>query len=80
MLILTRKQDQSFLINDNIVITVTEITGDKVRIAIDAPKEMKILRKELLEAKCANKEALENSDLELTTLKSILSKNYKISK
>ncbi|MEA4987054.1 MAG: carbon storage regulator CsrA [Anaerovorax sp.] len=80
MLILTRKANQSFLINEDIEITVTEISGDKVRIAIDAPKTVKILRKELLEATSANKEALENSNLELSQIKSILSKSYKVIK
>ncbi|WP_206459620.1 carbon storage regulator CsrA [Anaerovorax sp. IOR16] len=80
MLILTRKANQSFLINEDIEITVTEIGGDKVRIAIDAPKTVKILRKELVEATSANKEALENSNLELSQIKSILSKSYKVIK
>lgn len=57
MLILTRKQGESFLLNDNIEITVSEISGDRVRIAISAPKDVKILRKELKDAEDSNMEA-----------------------
>jgi len=54
MLVLSRKEKQSFLIGDDIEITVLEISGDKIKIAISAPKEITILRKELAEAKQAN--------------------------
>lgn len=57
MLILTRKQGEAFVIGDNIEISIAEINGDKVRIAIDAPREVKILRKELIDAGELNKEA-----------------------
>ena len=57
MLILTRKQGEAFLIGDNIEISIAEINGDKVRIAIDAPREVKVLRKELKDAGELNKEA-----------------------
>ena len=54
MLILSRKEKQSFLIGDDIEITVLEISGDKAKIAISAPKEISILRKELAETKQIN--------------------------
>jgi len=54
MLILSRKEKQSFLIGDDIEITVLEISGDKAKIAISAPKEVSILRKELAETKQIN--------------------------
>ena len=54
MLVLSRKEKQSFLIGEDVEITVLEISGDKVKIAISAPKEISILRKELAEAKQAN--------------------------
>ena len=57
MLVLSRKVKQSFLLGDSIEITVLEISGDKVKIAIDAPKEVSILRKELAETKQANLDA-----------------------
>jgi len=49
MLVLARKKDESILIGDNIEIVITDITEDKVKIGIEAPRHMKIFRKELLE-------------------------------
>lgn len=49
MLVLSRKKNQSIMIGDNIEIIVTEITEDKVRIGINAPKSFKVFRKELIE-------------------------------
>ncbi|MFT4105995.1 MAG: carbon storage regulator [Lacrimispora sp.] len=57
MLILQRKKDQSLTISNNISITVLDIGNDWVKLAIDAPKEVSILRTELLEAVSANQEA-----------------------
>lgn len=50
MLVLTRKPHQQIMIGDNIVINVVEVQGDNVRIAIDAPKEIKIYRGEIYRA------------------------------
>ena len=61
MLILSRKEKQSFLIGDDIEITVLEISGDKAKIAISAPKEVSILRKELAETKQMNIDAAAGS-------------------
>ena len=47
MLVLTRKRDQSIIINENIEITVLDIQGDQVRIGINAPREVSIHRKEV---------------------------------
>lgn len=49
MLCLSRKSDQSIIIGDNIRITVTKVGGDVVRFGIEAPKEVSIVREELLE-------------------------------
>ncbi|MCL1917094.1 MAG: carbon storage regulator CsrA [Peptococcaceae bacterium] len=49
MLVLTRKVDQKILIGDDIEITLVAISGDAVRIGINAPKEVKIIRQEILE-------------------------------
>ena len=49
MLVLARKKDEAIVIGDDIDIIVTEISEDKVKIGIKAPKHMKIFRKELLE-------------------------------
>ena len=50
MLALTRKPGERIVIGDNIVVTISEVKGDSVRIAIDAPKEIKIYRGELYDA------------------------------
>ncbi len=47
MLVLSRTRDERIVIDDNIVITVTDIRGDKVRIGIDAPADVPIFRWEL---------------------------------
>ena len=49
MLILSRKIGESFMLNDKIEIKITEISGDCVKIGIDAPRDYKIVRKELLQ-------------------------------
>jgi carbon storage regulator len=50
MLVLSRKKDESIIINDTIRVTVVEIRGDKVRLGIDAPKEVSVHRREVYEA------------------------------
>src|SRR5206468_3429066 len=50
MLVLSRKKDESIIINDHIRVTVVEIRGDKVRLGIDAPKDVTVHRKEVYEA------------------------------
>ena len=57
MLILRRKKNESLLIGENIRITIIECAADGVRLAIDAPKQISILREELSEAEQANKTA-----------------------
>ena len=47
MLVLSRKKDESIVIDDKIVITVVEIRGDKVRLGIQAPREVPIHRSEI---------------------------------
>ena len=47
MLILSRKAGQSLVLGDGIEITITEISGDKVKLGISAPPEVKVYRKEL---------------------------------
>lgn len=62
MLVLSRKKDQSIIIGDNIEISIVDIQGDVIRIGIDAPKEVSIYRKELLEeVKESNKEATQTT-------------------
>jgi len=50
MLVLSRKKDESIIINDHIRVTVVEIRGDKVRLGIDAPKDVSVHRQEVYEA------------------------------
>ncbi|MBN2023110.1 MAG: carbon storage regulator CsrA [Pirellulales bacterium] len=50
MLVLSRQRDESIIINDNVVVTVVDIRGDKVRLGIDAPNEIPVHRREVYEA------------------------------
>lgn len=50
MLVLSRKIDEFIVIGDNIRVTVVDIRGDKVRLGIDAPKEVPVHRSEVWEA------------------------------
>jgi carbon storage regulator len=50
MLVLSRKKDEKIIIGDKITIMVIEIRGDKVRLGIDAPKEVTVHRQEVYEA------------------------------
>ncbi len=50
MLVLTRRIDESLVINDNIVITILAVDGDKVKIGVSAPREVPVLRQELWNA------------------------------
>jgi len=57
MLVVTRKQDESLIISDDIEITILEVAKDKVKIGIKAPKEVKIIRSELKDAKQTNEQS-----------------------
>ena len=48
MLVVTRKVREAILIGDNIRVTVDSVSGGRIRIGIEAPKEYKILREELV--------------------------------
>lgn len=50
MLVLSRKKNESIVINDNIAVVVVEIRGDKVRLGIEAPKDVPVHRQEIYEA------------------------------
>ena len=57
MLVLTRKPGERIFIGDNVSVTVVEVKGDSVRIAVDAPREVKIYRGEIYEAIIAENKA-----------------------
>lgn len=50
MLVLSRKINETIIINDNIVVTVVDIRGDKVRLGIEAPKDVPVHRQEVYDA------------------------------
>ncbi len=69
MLVLTRKKDQTIVINDNIELTVLDIQGEQVRIGISAPRSVSIHRKEIfLEIQQENKKAAEASNVDLNSI------------
>lgn len=71
MLILQRRKGQSLSINNNITLTIVDTGADWVKLAIDAPKEIPVLRTELVEA------AAENQEASRTVSKEILNKIMK---
>ncbi len=50
MLVLSRHRDESIMIGDNVMITIVDIRGDKVRLGIDAPTEIPVHRQEVYDA------------------------------
>ncbi len=50
MLVLARKKNESIVIRDDVVVTVVEVRGDKVRLGIEAPKDVKVHRREVYDA------------------------------
>jgi carbon storage regulator len=62
MLVLSRKKNESIVIDENIVITVVEVRGDKVRLGIQAPREVPIHRSEIHEAILSEQEAAAKKD------------------
>lgn len=73
MLILTRKTNESIIINDNIEIVVVGIEEGKVKLGIKAPKEIDIHRKEVYETiQEENKQAANTKSIDIDLLKDIL--------
>lgn len=72
MLVVTRKKGESILIGDNIEITIAKIDDGSVKIAISAPKEVTILRKELYnEVQSENQQA---AKVDMSILKNLKGK------
>ncbi len=77
MLILTRKKDESIIINGNIQIQIISIEEGKVKIGIEAPKDIEIFRNEVFEKiQSANQEAAYNS----TSIKALSDKMKALNK
>lgn len=72
MLVITRKKGESLLIGDDIEITIVKLDDGSVKLSIDAPKKITILRKELYrEVQEANKNAVE---FDIDIIKDIIKK------
>ena len=61
MLVISRKAGESLILSEDIKVTIISVTGDKVSIGIEAPKEVKIVRQELMETIAANKASAEET-------------------
>lgn len=68
MLVITRKIGESIIISDKVEVSVLEVVGDKVKLGINAPREIKIIRSELKIAKETNEQAAEASNAGLKQL------------
>ena len=65
MLVLSRKKNESIVIDGNIVVTVVEVRGDKVRLGIEAPREVPIHRSEIHDAIQNERAACESNTSDL---------------
>lgn len=75
MLVLTRKKDESIIIGENIEIVITEIEEGKVKLGINAPRDINIYRKEIYEdIRTENKEAANNRDLDMDVIRKIFNR------
>lgn len=78
MLVLTRKKNQSIVVNDNIELTIIDIQGDQVRVGINAPKDVKVFRKEVYIEMTEENQRASNVQIEaLNMLKSAIKKQQK---
>src|SRR5436309_13717154 len=76
MLVLSRQRDETIMIGDDIEVTVVDIRGDKVRLGINAPKEISVHRKEVYDAiRRENREAAQVKPEDLSGLGKIAPKN-----
>lgn len=75
MLILTRKKDESIIINGNIEIQIIAIEEGKVKIGINAPKDVEIHRNEVFEKILESNKAAMNSKASISKLSEKIKKN-----
>ena len=64
MLVLSRKKNESIVINNDIRIVVVEIRGDKVRLGVEAPREVPVHRREVYEAIQRSKDGVDDPTTE----------------
>ena len=69
MLVLSRKKNESIVINDDITIVVVEIRGDKVRLGVEAPKEVPVHRREVFDAIQRNKSTTDKEESQSADVK-----------
>jgi carbon storage regulator len=50
MLVLSRQRDESIIIGDNVIVTIVDVRGDRVRLGIEAPREVSVHRREVYDA------------------------------
>ena len=72
MLVLSRKKDEKIVIGDSITLMVIEIRGDKVRLGIEAPKEVPVHRHEVFDAIADTSAAAEGADVEADSVSATL--------
>ena len=63
MLVLSRKPNESIVIDGNVTVSVLRVDNDNVRIGVDAPLEMPVMRKEIYEEIKENNQAAASSDV-----------------
>lgn len=74
MLILTRKKEESIVIGENIEIVVVDIEDGKVKLGIKAPKDIEILRKEILNSVQEENKKAADVKIDMSELKGLLKK------
>lgn len=70
ILVLSRQRDESIIIGDNIIITVVDIRGDKVRLGIQAPNDVPVHRQEVYEA--IQRETMRSQGIDSATAESLV--------
>ncbi len=77
MLVLSRKKDETIILDNKIEVRILEIKGDVVRLGIVAPKDIKVYRGEIFDAIAEENRQAQRSAASLATLQSILPKTEK---
>ena len=78
MLILQRRKGEALKIGENITVSISDVGADWVKLAIDAPNDIKIMRSELIEAAGLNQEASNLNNEELSVGKLFINKKYRL--